>query len=250
MDGPAEALVALWDRIADAVPALDTDDRVRPTGCPGTDVTGLTAHLAGAHWAGPERVRQALAAARDGAVRRVGSRPSGDRVLGADCLDLWVHAHDLDTATRAPLDLVRADAVALEACRLVVDLAPRLLRLPGDPGTPAGALHVVVRRPGQDGTALVRTLGVGGGCRADGAPSTARPGARPAVLDEGAVPTGATSTLEIDPDALLLLLTGRRSAATLRAEGAADWSGGPAAAFVAHARLPGALGSSPPTPCP
>jgi len=243
-DEPAGSLVALWDRIAEAVPVLDADDRVRPTACPDTDVTGLAAHLAGAHWAGPDRVRQALTAARDGAVRRVGSRPSGDRVLGADCLDLWVHAHDLDAATRAPLDLVRADAVALEACRLVVDLAPGLLR---PAGAPAGALHLVVRRPGRDGTALVRTLAVGGGCLADGATSTGPSGARLAAVDEGPVAGSAASTLEIDADALLLLLTGRRSAAALRAEGAADWAGGPAAAFVARARLPGALVPRSPT---
>jgi hypothetical protein len=221
MDRATQALLDLWDVAGDAVADLRADDWSRPTPGPEADVGGLVAHLAGIHYAGPETLRASLGAARRRDALQLAGRVPGDRVLGAHCLDLCVHAHDLTTALDAPVDLADHGAAALEACRLIVDVAPRLLVAVSGPRD--ATVRLVVRHPGaaEHAVALERTVHVvGGRC------TTAPPDADPDVV-------------EVDADALLLLLTGRRAAEPLAATGAATWSGDAADAFVHRARLMG-----------
>lgn len=222
MDDATQAVLELWDVAEEAVDHLRSDDWTRPA--PGAEPTvgDLVAHLggvhAGVHFAGPDRLRASVAEARRRTAVRLEGRTAGDRVLGADCLDLCLHAHDLTTALAAPVDLADHAAATVEACRLVIDIAPRLLV--SALGARDATVRLVVRRPDAGGTpALERTVHVVGG-RATG-------------------PTGdaAPDVVEIDADALLLLLAGRRRAEALAATGAAAWSGEAADAFVHRARL-------------
>ena len=48
-------------------------------------------------------------------------------MLGAQCLDMCLHVHDLTAALGAPADLRDHEAAAREACRLVLRVLPRLL---------------------------------------------------------------------------------------------------------------------------
>jgi hypothetical protein len=223
MDDATQAVLELWDVAEDAIDGLDTRDWTRPA--PGAEPTvgDLVAHLggvhAGIHFAGPDRLRASLADARRRTALRLDGRTSGDRVLGADCLDLCLHAHDLTTALAAPVDLADHAAATVEACRLIIDMAPRLLV--SALGARDATVRLVVRRPDPGRTAaLARTVHVVGG-RCSG-------------------PTGTPpDVVEIDADALLLLLAGRRRAEALAAEGSAAWSGEAADAFVHRARLVG-----------
>src|SRR4051794_25150958 len=146
MDRATQALLDLWDVAGDAVANLRADDWSRPTPGPEADVGGLVAHLAGIHYAGPETLRASLGAARRRDALQLAGRVPGDRVLGAHCLDLCVHAHDLTTALDAPVDLADHAAAALEACRLIVDVAPRLLVAVSGPRD--ATVRLVVRHPG------------------------------------------------------------------------------------------------------
>lgn len=223
MDDATRAVLELWDVAEDAVAGLWPDDWTRPA--PGAEPTvgDLVAHLAGihggTHFAGPERLRASLAEARHRTALRLDGRTAGDRVLGADCLDLCLHAHDLTTALAAPIDLGDHPAATLEACRLIVDVAPRLLVAALGPRD--ATVRLVVRAPGggDHTTALERTVHVVRGRRA------------------GAEPDTEPDVVEIDADALLLLLAGRRPAESFAADGAAAWSGDAADAFVHRARL-------------
>jgi hypothetical protein len=219
MDDATQAVLELWDVAEDAVARLDVDDWTRPAPGPEPTVGDLVAHLAGdhggTHFAGPERLQSSLAGARRRTALRLEGRPPGDRERSADCLDLCLHAHDLTTALAAPVDLADHTTATVEACRLVIDMAPRLLV--AALGARDATVRLVVRRP--EGTAaLERTVHVVGG-RCTG-PGDAEP-----------------DVVEIDADALLLLLAGRRRAEALAATGAAAWSGDAADAFVHRARL-------------
>ncbi|MEJ2859758.1 hypothetical protein [Actinomycetospora flava] len=219
MDDATRAVLDLWDVTEDAVAGLDADDWTRPAPGPEPTVGDLVAHLAGVHggvhYAGPERLQTSLAGARRRTALRLDGRPPGDRERSADCLDLCLHAHDLTTALAAPVDLADHAAATVEACRLIIDMAPRLLV--AALGAREATVRLVVRRPA-GAAALERTVHVVGG-RCTGAPD-----ADPDVV-------------EIDADALLLLLAGRRRAEALAASGAAAWSGDAADAFVHRARL-------------
>ncbi|GLZ44161.1 hypothetical protein Acsp06_03460 [Actinomycetospora sp. NBRC 106375] len=222
MDDATQAVLELWDVAEDAVAGLDPTDWSRPAPGPEPTVGDLVGHLAGMHagihFAGPDRLAASLAAARRRTVLRLDGRPAGDRVRGADCLDLCLHTHDLTTALAAPVDLAHHATAALEACRLIIDVAPRLIV--SALGPTEATVRLVVRRPGR-GAALERTVHV-----VDGRCSTVAPETEPDVV-------------EIDADALLLLLAGRCPAETLAADGTAAWSGDAADAFVHRARLVG-----------
>jgi hypothetical protein len=223
MDDATRAVLELWDVAEDAVAGLRADDWTRPAPGPEPTVGDLVAHLAGVHggthYAAPDRLVSALAGARRRTALRLDGRPPGDRALGAESLDLCLHAHDLTTALAAPVDLADHAAATVEACRLVIEMAPRLLV--AALGARDATVRLVVRRPG-GGVALERTVHVVGG-RSAGITGT----------------TGDTATdlVEIDADALLLLLAGRRRAETLAAAGTAAWHGDAADAFVHRARL-------------
>lgn len=227
MDDATRAVLELWDVAGEAVDRLEPADWSRPA--PGAEPTvgDLVAHLAGVHadthYAGRDRQQASLADARRRAALALHGRHSGDRVLGAHCLDLCLHAHDLTTALGDPVDLGEHPAAALEACRLIVDVAPRLLVAALGPRE--ATVRLVVRRPdgveGAHATAFARTVHVVGGRRT------------------GPVPDDAPDVVEVDADALLLLLAGRRPAESLAAVGAATWSGTAADAFVHRARLVG-----------
>ncbi|PVZ11850.1 hypothetical protein [Actinomycetospora cinnamomea] len=227
MDDATRAVLELWDVAEEAVDGLAPEDWSRPA--PGAEPTvgDLVAHLAGVHadthYAAPDRQRASLADARRRTALAIDGRHAGDRVLGAHCLDLCLHAHDLTTALGAPVDLGEHPAAALEACRLIVDVAPRLLVAALGPRD--ATVRLVVRRPdgaaGEHPTAFARTVHIVGGRCAGPAPHT------------------APDVVEVDADALLLLLAGRRPAESLAADGAAAWSGTAADAFVHRARLVG-----------
>ncbi len=220
MDEATRSLLDLWDVTEHAVGTMAPPDWARRTPCPDMDVTDLVMHLAGVHYAGPDRLREGLVAGRARTATQLADRATGDRVLGAHCLDLCLHAHDLTSALGDPVDLADHAPAALEACRLVVDVAPRLLvaALGGRDATVRLVVRGAASLPG-----LERTIHVVEG-------HTAPP----------AVGAGTTvDTLEVEASALLLLLAGRRGADALEAAGAARWSGSAADAFVHRARLVG-----------
>ncbi|HEY2221857.1 hypothetical protein [Actinomycetospora sp.] len=219
MHDATRALLRLWDVTDDAVAHLTADDwalPLIPSGSPGAvaaavlgtggrDVTDLVTHLTGVHYAGPERLREALAEAHDRAERTaLSSAPTG-RVLEAQCLDMCLHTHDLHEALGIELDPGVAGPAALEACRLVSEFVPRLLAR----STPrATCLRLLVRaRPGGP-VEIDRTVRVGDG---------------PAV---------PTAEVDADADAFLLLLSGRRPVGELVEQGRVAWSGRTAASLV------------------
>jgi hypothetical protein len=219
MDEATRALLWLWDATDDAVAGLGDADWARPlapSGAPaavasavlgtgGTDVAGLVAHLTGAHYAGPDRLRDALAAAHERAVHTVRSAAPSDRVLQAQCLDMCLHTHDLHEAVGLGLDADAAAPAAVAACRLVSGFVPRLLVRTG---ARAACLRLLVRA-GQGGPVVIdRTVRVGEGA---------------------ALPT---AEVDADAEAFLLLLAGRRSAAELADAGRVLWSGRSAESLV------------------
>lgn len=214
MEDATRALLGLWDVADENVRSLAPADWARPlpdTGAGPADVAELAIHLTGVHYAGPETLRAALGAARHRALTQLGDRVAGDPVLGAQCLDMCLHVHDLTAALGAPADLRDHEPAAREACRLVLRVLPRLLVAAVGAGDATLRLAV---RAGDD---------------------------RAVHVTHGAVVPGGTDeaadAVEIDPGGLLLLLTGRRDAESLRAAGALDWSGPVADAFVHRARL-------------
>jgi hypothetical protein len=218
MDGATRALLELWDVTDAAVAHLGAADWARPLapsgsraavasavlGTGGTDVTDLVTHLTGVHYAGPDRLREALAEAHGRAERTaLTSAPSG-RVLQAQCLDMCLHAHDLHEALGLELDPVAAAPAAVAACRLVSEFVPRLLVRTG---ARAACLRLLVR-DGPDGAVVIdRVVRVG----------------------QGAAPT---AEVDADAEAFLLLLAGRRSAGELADAGRVVWSGRSAESLV------------------
>lgn len=212
MHDAARALLRLWDVTDDLVGGLHDDEWSRPlvpSGSPaavasaaldtgGTDVTDLVTHLTGVHYAGPERLREALAQAHYRAERAVRTSAPSGRALEAQCLDMCLHTHDLHEALGLELDADAMAPAAVEACRLASALVPRLL-------TRTGARPTCLRL-------LVRT-GPGGPVEID---RTVRVGAGPAA------PVGE---IDAEAGAFLLLLAGRRSAAELADQGRVTWSG-------------------------
>ena len=216
MDDATRALMGLWDVAGENVRGLGAEDWARPlpgagVGVGPADVAELAVHLTGVHYAGPETLREAVAAARHRAETQLAGRTSGDPVLGAQCLDMCLHVHDLTTALGAPADLRDHEAAAREACRLVLRVLPRLLV--AAVGADDATLRVAVRLG--DDRAVHVTHG------------TVVPGR----------PEDAADAVEIDPGGLLLLLAGRRDAESLRDAGALSWTGPAAEAFVHRARL-------------
>ena len=214
MDDATRALMGLWDVAGENVRALGAEDWARPlpgAGVGPADVAELAIHLTGVHYAGPETLREAVAAARHRAETQLAGRTSGDPVLGAQCLDMCLHVHDLTSALGAPADLRDHEAAAREACRLVLRVLPRLLV--AAVGADDATLRVAVRLG--DDRAVHVTHG------------TVVPGR----------PEDAADAVEIDPGGLLLLLAGRRDAESLRDAGALSWTGPAAEAFVHRARL-------------
>lgn len=207
MEDATRSLLGLWDVTEALVEGIGAHDWSRPVAVPGTDVLDLAVHLTGVHYSGPDRVRHGLAAARALDAVRLADRPSGDRVLGATCLDMCLHAYDLGQALDAPIDLADHADAAMEACRLVAGVAPRLLL--AATGSRDSGMRLRVRGPG--GWELDRVLG----------------------QPRGSV----TSSVEIEPAALLLVLSGRGDPDELRATGSARWSGDAADAFLRGARL-------------
>lgn len=214
MDDATQALLGLWDVAGDNVRALGADDWARPLpggGVGPADVAELAVHLTGVHYAGPETLRAAVASARRRAETQLAGRTAGDPVLGAQCLDMCLHVHDLTAALGAPADLREHEAAAREACRLVLRVLPRLLV--AAVGADDATLRLAVRL-GDD-----RAVHVTHGSVVPGRPED------------------PVDAVEIDPDGLLLLLAGRRDAESLRDAGALHWTGPAAEAFVHRARL-------------
>lgn len=215
MDDAGRSLLDLWDTTEDVLSGLRADDWARPVNALGMDVLDLAVHLTGVHYAGPARLGQAVGAARTRAAAQLLDRSAGDRVLAAWCLDMCLHTHDLGRATGRPVDLGDYPGATREACRLAVDLAPRLLVAASGPRDCTLRLRVAC--------GLERVVHV-----ADGRPAPARPGDAATDID----------SVDVDPAALLLLLSGRRTVDELRADGAVRWSGETAESFVHSARLP------------
>lgn len=219
MDDATRALLRLWDATDDAVAGLDDADWVRPLapsgrpaavaatvlGAGGSDVAGLVTHLTGVHYAGPDRLRTALAAAHERAERAALTTAPSGRVLEAQCLDMCLHAHDLHEALGLELDPAAAAPAAVAACRLVSGFVPRLL---ASAGARSGSLRLLVR-DGPDGAVVIdRTVRVGEGA---------------------AVPT---AEVDADAEAFLLLLAGRRRPDELADAGRMVWSGRSAESLV------------------
>lgn len=223
-DRAVRSLLDLWDTTTHSVTDLGAADweRAVADGVPGSDVTGLVTHLTGLHYAGPDRLRESIHEARARAALRVRATRPSERVLGAQCLDMCLHTHDLTLAVGQPFDLVECEPAAVAACRLLVGVAPRLLVAAG---AQDAALRLLVRAGPDHAPAVDRTVRL-----RDGHPI--------------AGPSGPweerTDTVDTTAAGLLLLLTGRRDAEGLAAAGLAGWSGDAAERFVHRARLVGA----------
>lgn len=211
----------LWDGLVVRAEALQDEDWSLPTQDRDMDVRDLVVHLAttGAARASPrgtagllrelretrDQARSRLVSLASTAEAAAGLEGNRDRrLLGAHCLDLVVHCHDLAAAVGERLDLVDSPAAA-EACRYVLPMAERLL----------------ARRAG-NGLAAAPRLEVGRSVT--GGPGTPWPGQEEAVV---------TAT----PAALVLLLSGRSDPDEWRRRGALTWSGEAAESFVRRVRL-------------
>ncbi len=219
MDDAVRALLRLWDVTDDAVAHLEAADWARPlvpSGSPaavasaaldtgGTDVTDLVTHLSGVRYAGPDRLREALGEAHDRAERSFRcSAPSGGE-LEAQCLDMCLHTHDLYAAIGLELDADAVAPAAVEACRLVSALLPRLVTRTGTRPT---CLRLLVRAWPGGPVEIERTVRLGTG------------------------PALATAEVDAEADAFLLLVAGRRSAAELAEQGRVSWHGRSAETLV------------------
>ncbi|HEY0485298.1 MAG TPA: maleylpyruvate isomerase N-terminal domain-containing protein [Mycobacteriales bacterium] len=225
MTDSVRAVLPLWDRVIALAEQVSPADWSRPTPDPGLDVRGVVSHVAVAPpTRSPAQLLEELHRAREAylahlaaAERHLHGHAHGhhrhhghDRALGAACLDLYVHSHDLASALGVPVDLEEDSAAVREAYRYVLDLAPKLF---------------TVRAGARAGDTL--RLGVPGGHEEVAALPSRHGDGRPAT----------DGTVTATPAALVLLLAGRGDPGLWRARGALEWSGESGEAFVARARL-------------
>jgi hypothetical protein len=118
---------------------------------------------------------------------------------------MCLHAHDLHEALGLELDADAVAPAALEACRLASGFVPRLLARTGVRPT---CLRLLVRAWPGGPVEIDRTIRLGDG---------------PAV---------ATSEVDAEAEAFLLLLAGRRSAGELADQGRVCWRGRSAECLV------------------
>jgi uncharacterized protein (TIGR03083 family) len=222
MTAPAQSVLSLWDRVIALAEQAGATDWARPTPDPEMTVRDVVSHVAagtavpGGRAGTPEQLVAGLRLARAAHAERLAADAAAahgpghvHHAVGASCLDLYVHAHDLSTALGLPVDLEEDSPAVRAACRYLLHLAPRLLALR------AGAQAGDTLRVGLGGAETELTVGGAELWRPDGA--------------DGSV----TAT----PAALVLLLAGRGDPGQWRARGALDWSGSSGEAFVRKARL-------------
>jgi hypothetical protein len=212
-----EPVLELWDRVITLAERVAPGDWSRPTPDPDMSVRDVVTHVAaGAPLLGrtPAELVDGLRLAREAYASRLAT-VHGDpadhhlqsRALGASCLDLYVHAHDVASALGIPVDLDDASPAVAEACRYLMHLAPKLMS---------------VRVRAQEGDSVRLAL--------------------PGVGDREATaglwrPDGADGSVVAKPAAFILLLAGRGDPGHWRARGALEWSGVSGEAFVQKARL-------------
>jgi hypothetical protein len=233
MTDSVQAVLPLWDRVIALAEQAGPRDWTRPTPEPGMLVRDVVSHVASGvpvpartpeHLLeGLRRAREAYLAHLAAAEQHLHGHPHHghhqqrhDHALGAACLDLYVHAHDLASALHVPVDLDDDSPAVREACHYLLHLAPKLF---------------TVRAGAQEGDTL--RLGVPGAEAADGRWATVEGLATATRLDRPATDGSVTAK----PAALVLLLAGRGDPGHWRARGALEWSGESGEAFVRRARL-------------
>jgi hypothetical protein len=220
MTAPEQAVLSLWDRVIDLAERAGATDWARPTPDPEMTVRDVVSHVASGTATGrtgtPEQLVQGLRLARAAHAERLAADAAAahgpghvHHAVGASCLDLYVHAHDLSTALGVPVDLDEDSPAVREAAHYLLHLAPRLLALR------AGARAGDTLRVGLPGDETQLTVG----------------------REELWRPDGAEGSVTATPAALVLLLAGRGDPGHWRARGALDWSGPSGEAFVQKARL-------------
>lgn len=234
MSEAARALGELWDRAVGLAERVDRSQWSAPTPCAGLDVEGLVGHMAMATLAttprdaGRDQLLTALRTARQhqraeiaalGRAAGNGAEPdrATARMLGAHCLDMWVHVYDLSTALGEPVDLDGDSAALAEACRMVLRFAPQLFT--SRVGAAEGDALRISLRGGLDHEGTVRVQNGRAQWSADA--------------------DGAVETVSGSAGAFVLLVSGRGGAHQWRAADALEWSGATGEAFVAKARLLG-----------
>lgn len=218
----ADSVMDLWDRVVALAEQVKPDDWSRPIPCLDLSVRGLVAHVAtatGANGADPSaQLLAELKAAREAqAARMMALTGHQDRVLGASCLDMWVHTYDLATALDRPVDLDEDSPAVAEASRYLMRFAPQLFAR-GTAGEDGATLTIDMHGPLQH----TATLALQGG-RGLWSPDAAR-------ARDG-------DTVTATPAAFVLLLSGRGEPERWRDLGMLQWSGAGGAAFVHNARL-------------
>jgi hypothetical protein len=256
MTDAARAVLTLWDRVIALAEQAQPLDWTRPTPDPDMTVRDVVSHVAAgtAIPAGPRvppaelveglRLARAEYEARLAAVARHHRRHEEQhdephdathlrRQLGATCLDLYVHAHDLSTALGVPVDLDDDSPAVTEACQYLLGLTPHLFA--GRAGAHEGqTLRVGLPGMAERGPVLAA---------ADGATVTVAGGRglwRPDATAEGqpdGTDTDGAGVVTAKPAAFVLLLAGRGDPAQWRDRGALEWSGDSGEAFVRKARL-------------
>jgi hypothetical protein len=219
---PAGSAAGLWDRVVALAERLEPADWSRPTPDADLTVRDVVEHVAGPSAPGPgASLLVRLRRAREMGVA-VGIEPArgstrngpSHLVLGAACLDLYVHLHDLTMATDAPVDLEERSAEVEDASRQALRYAPYLFAAAGAADGQTLSLRL------QGVPALDAGLAVRGG-RGVWVPGEDR----------------ADGVVTATPAALILLLAGRADPRALRRRGTLEWSGAAGDTFVHRARL-------------
>jgi hypothetical protein len=244
MTDAARAVLTLWDRVISLAEQAQPLDWTRPTPDPDMTVRDVVSHVAAgtAIPAGPAvsaaelveglRLARAEYEARLAAVTRHHDRHIDHdathlrRQLGATCLDLYVHTHDLQAALGVPVDLDDDSPAVTEACQYLLGLTPHLFA--GRAGAQEGqALRVGLPGMAQRGPVLAA---------AEGATVTVADG-RGLWRPDGVDGDDAVGVVTAKPAAFVLLLAGRGDPGHWRDRGALEWSGDSGEAFVRKARL-------------